>query len=191
MLPQRNFVKYIWTSPDGKTHNQIHHILIERRWHSSILNVRFFRWADCDTDHYLVLVKVREILALSKLAAQKFAVERFNLRKLDKLKVRKQYQIKISNRFADLENLREGGGINRVWESIKNVKKKSDKELGLYKLKQHKTWFDEEWLGFLEQMKLARLQLLQNPNQNNLDNLHNVRRESSKHFRNNRRNIES
>jgi len=139
----------------------------------------------------LVLVKVREILALSKLAAQKFAVERFNLRKLDKLKVRKQYQIKISNRFADLENLREGGGINRVWESIKNVKKKSDKELGLYKLKQHKTWFDEEWLGFLEQMKLARLQLLQNPNQNNLDNLHNVRRESSKHFRNNRRNIES
>ena len=139
----------------------------------------------------MVLVKVREILALSKLAAQKFAVERFNLRKLDKLKVRKQYQIKISNRFADLENLREGGGINRVWESIKNVKKKSDKELGLYKLKQHKTWFDEEWLGFLEQMKLARLQLLQNPNQNNLDNLHNVRRESSKHFRNNRRNIES
>ena len=130
-------------------------------------------------------------MALSKLAAQKFAVERFNLRKLDKLKVRKQYQIKISNRFADLENLREGGGINRVWESIKNVKKKSDKELGLYKLKQHKTWFDEEWLGFLEQMKLARLQLLQNPNQNNLDNLHNVRRESSKHFRNNRRNIES
>jgi len=71
----------------------------------------------------LFLVKVREILALSKLAAQKFAVERFNLRKLDKLKVRKQYQIKISNRFADLENLREGGGINRVWESIKKCKK--------------------------------------------------------------------
>jgi len=119
MLPQRNIIKYIWTSPDGKTHSQIDHILIDMRWHSSILNVRFFRRADCDTDHYSFLVKVREILALSKLAAQKFAVERFKLRKLDELKVRKQYQIKISNRFEDLENLREGGNINRVWESIK------------------------------------------------------------------------
>jgi hypothetical protein len=28
-----------WTSHDGKTHNQIDHILIERRWHSSVLDV--------------------------------------------------------------------------------------------------------------------------------------------------------
>jgi hypothetical protein len=29
--------KYTWTSPDGKTYNQIDHVLIDRRWHSSIL----------------------------------------------------------------------------------------------------------------------------------------------------------
>jgi len=39
-------------------------------------------------------------LAASKEAAQKFVEERFNLRKLNELKVRKQYQIDISNRFA-------------------------------------------------------------------------------------------
>jgi len=32
-------------------------------------------------------------------------VERFNLRKLNKLEVRKQYQIKISNRLAALEEM--------------------------------------------------------------------------------------
>jgi hypothetical protein len=46
--------------------------LIDRRWHSSIQDVKSFRVADCDTDHYLVVAKVREILAVSKQAAPKF-----------------------------------------------------------------------------------------------------------------------
>ena len=46
--------------------------LIDRTWHSSILDVRSFRGADCDTDHYLVVAKVRERLAVIKQPAQKF-----------------------------------------------------------------------------------------------------------------------
>jgi hypothetical protein len=40
-------------------------------------------------------------------AAQKFDVERFNFRKLRELEVMKQYQIKVSNRFAARENLND------------------------------------------------------------------------------------
>jgi hypothetical protein len=35
-------MKYTWTSPDGTTHNNIDHILIDRRWHSSMLDVMIF-----------------------------------------------------------------------------------------------------------------------------------------------------
>jgi len=42
-----------------------------------------------------VVAKVRERLAVIKQAAPKFDVERFNLRKLSELEVRKEFQIKI------------------------------------------------------------------------------------------------
>ena len=52
-----------------------------------------------------MVAKVSDRLAVSKQAAYKFDGERFNLRKLNELKVRKQYLIEITNRFAALENL--------------------------------------------------------------------------------------
>ena len=65
--------------------------------------------------------KVRERLAVSKHVTQMFDVKRFNLTQLSELEVRKEYQIKISNRFAALENLNDSRDIHRAW---KNVKKK-------------------------------------------------------------------
>jgi hypothetical protein len=51
--------------------NQTDHTLIDRRWHSSMLDVQSFRRADCDTTQSPVVAKVKERLAVSKQEAQK------------------------------------------------------------------------------------------------------------------------
>ena len=137
-----------------------------------------------------MVAKVRERLAVSKQAAQKFDGDRFNLRKLNELEVRKQYQIEISNRIATVENLSRSKEINRAWENVKESIKTSAKvSLGLHELQQHKPCFDEECLGFLDQRKQAKMQWVQDRSQSNVDDLNNLRREASRHSGTKRRKI--
>ena len=56
-----------------------------------------------------MVAKVRERLAVSKQDTQKLDGEKFNLRKLKDLEVKKQYQIEITNRFAALRNISGDG----------------------------------------------------------------------------------
>jgi hypothetical protein len=54
-----------------------------------MLNVTSLWGAECDTDYYLVIVEVRELL-IRQQAARKMDVERFNLKKLSMMEVGKQ-----------------------------------------------------------------------------------------------------
>ncbi|PNF33543.1 hypothetical protein B7P43_G17402 [Cryptotermes secundus] len=148
---------------------------------------------NCDThhtDHYLVVAKVRERLAVSKQTAHRVHMERFNLKKLNEVEGKEQFRFEISNRFAALENLDTEVDIRKTWETIReNIKMSAKNSLGYYELKKHKPWFDEGCLKLWVQRKQAKLQWLQDPSELNGDNLNNIRRETSRHFRNKKGNI--
>jgi hypothetical protein len=123
LLGDFNIHKYTWTSPDGKTHNQIGHILVDRRRHSNVLDVRSFRAADCDSDHYLVVAKFRERLAMNKQRSQRFDMERLNLKNLNDVEGKEQFRVEVSNRFEALEDLDAEVEMNSAWEIIReNIK---------------------------------------------------------------------
>jgi hypothetical protein len=98
-----------------------------------------FRGADCDTDLYLVVEKIRERLAVNKQTTHRLLGEKFNLKKLKVLE-----SIEISNRFATSGNLDAEVDINRAWESVgENIKISGKGNPGYYELKEHKPWVDK------------------------------------------------
>lgn len=51
--------KQTWASNDGKTRNQIDHLLIDARHVSNITEVKTVRCLDADNDHFLVAATFR------------------------------------------------------------------------------------------------------------------------------------
>jgi hypothetical protein len=113
MFPHRNIHKFTWMPPDGYIRNWKY--LTDRRRHSSVLDFRSFRPADCDTDDYLT---VAERLAVSKRTTYRVHTERFSLKKLNEVEGKGQYRVAIPNTFAALENSDAKVNIrNRAWET--------------------------------------------------------------------------
>jgi hypothetical protein len=67
-FPHHNIHKYT-------TYNQIDHILIDGQGHSNVLDVQSYRAGYCDTDHYLVVAKVRERLVVNKQRSHRILFE--------------------------------------------------------------------------------------------------------------------
>jgi hypothetical protein len=155
MFPDRSIHKHIWTSPKGNTYNQIDHVLVGRKRHSSILDVRSFRGADCDTDHYSIVAKIRDRLAVSKRAAQKIDMERCNVKKLYEGDVNEQCQATIRNKLAALENLQNSGDFN---DNIReNINISAQESLGYCESKHREPWFIEEYSELVYRRKQAKL----------------------------------
>jgi hypothetical protein len=70
-------------------------ILIDRRRYSDVLDVLSFRGAECNTNHRLMMGKVRERLAVNKHTTHRFHMESFNLKNLNEVEGTEQYPVEI------------------------------------------------------------------------------------------------
>ena len=60
---RKNIRKHTWRHPNGETCSQIDHVLVDGRHFSDVLDVRTFRGPNIDSDHYLVVSKIRARLS--------------------------------------------------------------------------------------------------------------------------------
>ena len=139
IFPHKDTHKGTWISPDGNTINQIDHILVKRKFRSSLLDTRTYRGADCDSDHMLVVGSVRMKLKTSKSRVTRSLKPRVDL--LQKTQIREQYQLEMTNRFSLLEE----ENLDIGWEEVKTVINETAQEiLGTTRQERRAPWFDNE-----------------------------------------------
>ena len=63
---QRQTAQHTWTSPDGKTKNQIDYILMDKRFRNGVRNSKSMPGADCGSDHNPVIATVQIKLGKTK-----------------------------------------------------------------------------------------------------------------------------
>jgi hypothetical protein len=94
LFQHKNIHLQMWGSPDGSCTNQIDHVMIDSHHTSDIMDVRSCREADCDSDHYMVKVKLQQrIAAIGKTKGQKSI--KYNMDKLKNVFTAWEYKKEI------------------------------------------------------------------------------------------------
>ena len=100
--PQKQSWKTTYHSPDGKTHNMIDHILINKRFQSGVnlAQTRTFTGAGIGSDHDLLMTTLR--VKLKRIKKGKSPRIKFDLEKLKDPGIAAEFQAKIGGKFAPL-----------------------------------------------------------------------------------------
>ena len=155
-FPHKNIHKGTWISPDGNTINQIDHVLINRKFRSALQDARSYRGADCDSDHLLVIAKIK--IRLCKGKAKSKIGKKYDVSKLAVEETRQEYQLAISNRFAMLREEH----IDIEWTDIKQVVKEAAVDTLGFAKKKKNMWFDEECERVADARRKDRIAWLEN-----------------------------
>lgn len=143
-FPQKRIHLETWRSPGDRTSNQIDHVLIDARHKTNMMDVRSYRGANMDTDHYLVVTRVRAKINMCKYNLKKDEIERCNIEKIKQPKTKREYDQQIKLLCSQIGNKMERN-IEEEWTSLEEILKLSaDEKIGYMEKNKRNRWFDTE-----------------------------------------------
>ena len=145
--------KKTWRSPDGRIKNEIDYICINKRWRSTIQDVRTYRGADVGTDHHLVRASLRLRFKRQK---ERITVRPYAIEKLKDHNTVTQYQITIQNRFEQLQYITD---VNEHWKQFKEaVTESAEETIGRRRRTQKERWIRNSTWQLIDERKTTKIQ---------------------------------
>jgi len=161
VFPHKDIHKETRYSADGRTANQIDHVLSSNRFRNAITDIRALKGPDIGSDHNLL--KINFEMRLRVKAGNKYNEKRNMMNVFRNPKWKQEYAIKINNELQILENLDNENSIDnniiKKWENIKAIIKETiqqliEKDEGTETFKNK--WYFEECKFSIEEMKKVR-----------------------------------
>jgi hypothetical protein len=139
---RKNMYKYTWESHDWEAQNQIDHILLDAKHINNLVDVRTYRGANIDTDHYLLGSKIT--VGISNIRKSKGPrLNKFNLGSLKSEIVLKTFREDMHNRLNKVNIT--GVTVNGRWEQCRKVLITSSEEiLGTKEVRRYEGWYNKE-----------------------------------------------
>ena len=144
-----------WCSPNGRDRNKI-----DRKWRSSLRDVKVRREADIGSDHHLVTACLK--LKLKGAGRPAKGRSRFDVAQLKHPNVRKSFILEVRNKFEalmELDNTEDNNneGVNKNWENIVTVYSDSGKACLGYRQRRPKEWMSSDtWKAIESRRRLKR-----------------------------------
>lgn len=121
-----------------------------------MLDVKSARGADCDTDHILVVVKMKVTLKNTRSSKKIGPKGRFDIQKLDEPIFRDMYQSRIDRKIRSQSLGWENKGIEERWENLKSVIQDTTEETIRRKRRVKKPWFNKICEEAIQRRKIAK-----------------------------------
>ena len=174
-----------WRSPN-RTETQIDHVLIDGRHFSDIIDVRSHRGANIDSDHYLVMVKIRQKLSVVNNIRYR-RPPRYNLARLKQHDIATQYASSLEAALPEEGELEEAPLGDR-WNAVKTaISSAAEEVLGHVQPNRRNEWFDEECRQILDEKNAARATMLRRATRQNVERYRLKRRQQVQLFKEKKR----
>ena len=148
--------KLTWTSPDGRTNNQIDHITINQKWRRSMTDVRVIRGADVSSDHHLVLCKLRVKL---KRTTKRTSQLLFDSSKLKDLAVKTQFVLELNNRFQVLADT-PAEDVDTLCDNMQKMFIDISADVLGHRRREKKEWISQTTWQLIEERRTAKQRML-------------------------------
>ena len=119
IFPHKLIHRQTWTSPGGKTKNQIDHVLVSRQHRTSVMDTKAMRGADIASDHQLVQSKIKLKLKRKQKAIRK----KFYIIKLQQPAIKAQFSLKLRNKYDILQDYDETNDeeVEKQWQDFEDA----------------------------------------------------------------------
>ena len=169
--------KITWKHPDPqKKGSQIDHVMIRRRQQNTVKDVRTYRGACADTDHYMVVTTMKQKINRNK--TNKSTKRKWDIDKFKNRGTREEYTNKLKRIEEEEENTQEG------WEKIKtSIEKAAEEVIGWKTIKKRNNWFDLDCKNIIERKRKERLNWIRNGKSDDREKYNEIRRQCNKTLR--------